>query len=586
MPRLIEALPPAFGQRSDGADGVFGVSRWTTDDDVAPGFFAGGPGLGVVGQCGRGLLSAARLGRLLQDWTAYGNSAFNSLPFDFSLAIFDRARRELTLCLAPLSSLGLAYRHHQGRLHFSTLASSLATGSGANLRWLARQRGPEAHFGADETAFDGVYLVEPGTIVQFRAGEAAGVRRFWSARRGLGGSDAEVADALRSALDAAVEDVTSDISHPIAAHLSAGRDSGVVAATAARALSVRGKSLIAFTAIPSPSIIDRLVPGAYEGPGAVAVASMHRGMQHQLVSVAGCDLGALLDRQNAHLDGPYGTPANLPWWNRILELASEKGARLLLTGATGNLTVSAGGPWALGDLLGSGQFVAWARTMRQSRRARGASLTNLLATSFGPLVPEALYRRLLQLTRRRPHPFGATFLRGDLQQLTLAQQDVDTRPTRDWVGLLHHALETSANAGLNSEILYGVTLRDPTADRRVVEASLRLSLRQLASPYDQRPIFERAFADRLPPVTLRPAYRGVQGSDWFHSIDPVALTRNLRRYGESASVREYIDVDAMLVLIENWPSDGRLSPASANLFGVQLLPTVSLASFLHCHWPG
>lgn len=138
----------------------------------------------------------------------------------------------------------------------------------------------------------------------------------------------------------------------------------------------------------------------------------------------------------------------------------------------------------------------------------------------------------------------------------------------------------------NEEALYGPAARNPTADLRVVRAALELTPRQIASPYDRRPIFELSFADYLPSSILRSPLRGAQSADWNQVICPDELRRGLRRYCESAVVRELIDVDGLIESLDHWPSGIAVDDPRQGLFTSQVLPLTSMASFLFVHTAG
>lgn len=522
--------------------------------------------------------------QLIERWHRDGVRALPAWRFDFAIAVWDNRSQTLYLARAPLSSFGLAYCRRGATVLFSTLAAALSRDSVPDLDWLAAQHGGGAVFGARRTAFSDVELVEPGTVVCIRHGETE-ARRFWHARLAPL-PPKEAADQLRSALEGAVRDAIAGASGPVAAHLSAGRDSGAIAATAALALKERNESLLALTAVPAA---DAVLPDgpfcADEGAAASKVAGLHSNMDHRRIATSRFALGAQLDRINRLLPGPHGMPVNLAWWSVLNRCARAEGARLVLAGTAGNLTLSAGGPWAIGDLLRRGDPVGWLNALVAARQLRNSSWKNLLAMTFGASLPSAVYASLLRLSGRQPRRRGY-FLRGALRErVAQASRSGDARPPRDWNAMRLAALESWDGADPSNEPVHGVTMRDPAADIRVVEAALAIGPRDLASPYDRRPIFEQAFADRLPLSTLRPRYRGLQAADWPMAIDP----RELRSYFEttagSRSVQELVDVVRVRTALAHWP-EGSPARDRAELYADELLPAVSLASFAHIHWPG
>lgn len=525
------------------------------------------------------------LERLIKSWERDGDAALDAVRVDFALSLWDSRMSQLYLARAPLSSFGLAYREGGGDILFSTVAAALGRGSTPDLDWLATQQGGGAVFGARRTAFSEVRLVEPGTVVRIASGDVT-IRRFWHARQIEGATREEASERLRAALGEAVSDALREIDAPVAAHLSAGRDSGAVAATAALELDRYKSSLLALTSVPNPRV--RLPQGAFcadEGAGAAAVCLMHPNIEHRRVVTTRFALGAKLDQVNRLLPGPHGMPVNLPWWSTIHQAARAEGASIVLTGAAGNLTVSAGGPWAIVDLLASGDITGWLSAITAARRMPDSSWKNLLASSFVPFVPRAVLRLAQRSTGRLPRKRGR-YLAGALRERVSSNgPDKDQQPLRDWSAARRSALEQWDGADPSNEPVHGVTLRDPTADIRVVEASLAIGLRDLASPYDRRPVFEEAFSDRLPSSTLHPRFRGLQAADWPAAIDPIELSEYFETLMNSRSVGELVDINAIRQSLYDWP-DGPVDVERAAIYADELLPAIALASFAHIHWPG
>jgi asparagine synthase (glutamine-hydrolysing) len=65
---------------------------------------------------------------------------------------------------------------------------------------------------------------------------------------------------------------------------------------------------------------------------------------------------------------------------------------------------------------------------------------------------------------------------------------------------------------------WGVDMRDPSADRRLVEFCLSVPPEQFLAGGVPRSLARRAFADRLPPEVLRERRKGYQAADWFEGM--------------------------------------------------------------------
>jgi asparagine synthase (glutamine-hydrolysing) len=577
-------------QSLDGA--AFGCRNF--DRDIDPACVVSSDGLLLAGQVRvsgwpgfeQGKDDSRSLATLLEAWKRWGWRYLEQLIGDYAIALWSERERTLYLARAPLSAFGLAYRTDGKKAAFATLATAIPDRGELDLRQLVLPLTGRPLFGSAGTAFQNIRLVEPGTVVRITSG-TTDVFRLWDPARlePRNLADGEAADEVRSAFDAALDLCLRDAGSPIASHLSAGRDSGLVTAAAAKRLSVTGDRLVAYTAVPGPEY--RREPGRYlydEGPGAAEVASLYANIDHRLFRPGRFRLCDALDRHNKLLPAPYGTPVNLPWWSGIQAAAAQAGAKVLLTGAAGNLTVSAGGPWAIPDLQRSVGIGAWWSAMRHAAAAPGASWLSLLNLTLGPRVPKAAYQLIQRATGRSSPASSLLFLRGPLRELVSHEVlREDPRPPARFRKALVVALRESDHADPNDAALHGLSLRDPTADRRVVEAILGLSGTQLAAPYDRRPIFERAFADLLPPATLRRSLRGAQSADWNQVICPIELREGVERYSSSATARELVDLEAIRCALGGWPKGVVTnSEMDAHYMG-GLLPAISLASYLYIH---
>ena len=531
-------------------------------------------------------------GRLLRAWDRWGEGGFSRVEGDFLFLEWDAKRSQLTCARAPLTEIALFLSVRDGAVEWASVAPALGEGRAPDLDSMAAQYSGHSIFGLRGTAFKGVWAPPPGVITTVDR-DGTHERRFWDPvdEDDSPLDDHVAAEALRAALDEAVGESLDDAGPVVASHLSAGRDSSAVNALAARRLAIEGRRLQAYTAVPISGYEG--LPGRYladEGPAAAQFAAEFSAITHHRVSIPDIQLGALLDAWNWHSTLGHGNVVGLIWWQRIFAQAQAAGVNTLLSGGLGNFTISAGGPWAIPDVLASGRLRLWHRRLREASEHPDASTKNLLASSLlvllPPLVGASIHRH-----RRARHGSQVSslppFFRGDLAE---ASRRLHARG--GWKEPLLNrtlVLETLRSADLGDPrpwLHHGIVLRDPTADRRVVRVSLRLSAAQLAAPYDKRPLYERAFRGVVPEATLQQPRRGQQGADWNQAIDVADLRAAVRRYGEHAMVRDLIDIDSLLGALALWPGGICLDGPIYMALVVRALPAIALASFISLHFPG
>ena len=122
--------------------------------------------------------------------------------------------------------------------------------------------------------------------------------------------------------------------------------------------------------------------------------------------------------------------------------------------------------------------------------------------------------------------------------------------------------------------------RDPTADRRLIEFTLRLPPEQLLHEGAYKPLARRALADRLPPAVLNAPVRGYQGADWISRIKQSEAFAGFEEIASNSTVQEVIDLARLRARIEDWPD---LQGANANeifAFGRHVTNALAMGIFL------
>ncbi|WP_114227921.1 MULTISPECIES: asparagine synthase family protein [Sphingomonas] len=510
-------------------------------------------------------------GKLLSHWSP---GDLGRLGGDWAVALADLERQVLVLALAPLSELELFYHvAADGTVIYSTDLAALIRRVPAkfDLTMVARAFAMQPFFDEQRSLYHGIWQVQPGSLVTITAGEAK-VSRFWElpppASLRLG--HAEAALKLRGLLEQAVQRRLSAIEGSAGTLLSAGRDSGAVTAVAARELAARGQTLDAWTAAAEPDGADDGLHLLDEAPLAACTAAGFANVRHHVLRPRPFDLCARLDDIHRRVRVPIAQPLAVAWCEQLWDAASAAGNRLLLSGDFGNYALSAGGLGWLEDVRaeeGVGRWLATIATLvvRDPRRWRSLG---------GALLGHGWRSR----TPPGPRPLDG-FVRGPFA-VALREATTATAPRLTYRKWLRRGVRISVNP--NDVVTIGRELEqtDPTRDRGLVEFVHALPAAMLVGPDGRRDLFERAFGDLLPPAVLRPQRRGRQNVDWHLSYDPAQLAEAVRRYAEVPAVREWVDCDALLGALRDWPAERTLRGALYDRMVWGVLPAISLASFL------
>ena len=362
---------------------------------------------------------------------------------------------------------------------------------------------------------------------------------------------------------------------PVGLMLSGGLDSSSVAATAAPLLTTQGRRLAAFTEVPPQGFSGATIPGRYadESPLVERIARRYDNIDLTFIRSDG---RFLLQDANRRYDASElltRGASNLSWWDQLMDTARSQGMRVLLHGTGGNQTVSWNGSGAIAQAVGRGR---WREALAESRaivRAGAGRTVMRTLTSQGvmPWLPTPVYlgiQRLRSFGTPQRYPWRAwspilpafetaqrvrerAAARGHDDRLRLQP---DTRAPRYLS--LQRAGERADGLFAGCQAIFGLDVRDPTADTRLVEFCLSLPEDQYLRNGQSRWLVRRAMADRLPPEILDNPRRGLQASDW---LAPMILHRDqmfaeLAQFEQSDLARRALDLARLRQLLEAMPS--------------------------------
>jgi asparagine synthase (glutamine-hydrolysing) len=263
---------------------------------------------------------------LLAGFRAWGKEVFTRARGMWAAAFWEPERRRLTLARDPLGKKPLVYAVSGQRLAFASSVAALlalldrtpSVDRDALACYLGHLNVPQEH-----SMFVGVSKVPPGSLIEWVPGSEVHVQRYWrvpgAPNRGPTVQEAshDVERLLRGAVRRRLE---SDV--PIGVFLSAGYDSGLVAALAAQE---SGKTLVAVTAGTTGS--------GYDERTAAELVARRYGLDHRRLEVAPISAGAL-PQLIAELGEPFGDASLLPSYE--VARAARREITVALTGDGGD----------------------------------------------------------------------------------------------------------------------------------------------------------------------------------------------------------------------------------------------------------
>jgi asparagine synthase (glutamine-hydrolysing) len=282
-----------------------------------------------------------------------------------------------------------------------------------------------------------------------------------------------------------------------------------------------------------------------------------------------------IDRYFAATETIIYNASNRVWFEAILQESRQQGVRVLLSGSSGNLTISWVGKGLLPQLLRRGR---WPRALHEARalalQHNGRStLRTLIGQGVLPLLPTPLWlvvERMRSRGKSCDPPWKA--FSAILPEFARAQR-VDERAREkghDWRyrpisesrftrnKLIHMSQDLISDAESGYRAQFGVDLRDPTGDERIVGFCLSLPEEQYLRDGMSRRLIRRAMAVRLPTEVLENRMRGLQAADWFERLRAACpeILNELADLEQCQLARNALDLERMRRLVEQISATG------------------------------
>ena len=546
--------------------------------------------LGIPAAEAKTMADSAILMAALDRWD---EEAVDRLEGDFAFALWDSERQRLVLARDFMGQRPLHFHRGADFVALASMPKGLhalaevppAPDRAMLARFLALM--PE---GGTGTFFAGVERVPSGAVcVVTRAGIST--RRYWQPSGTILRleRDEDYEEAVRAALDRAVAVRLRGAEQGVGAHLSGGLDSSAVAATAARLLGSSG-NVAGFTAVPREGYDGAIPHGRFgdEGPLAAAVAARYPNLEQVLVRTNGRSPFATLDRNFFLFERPVLNLCNGVWMDGIMDAAKARRLPVMLIGQMGNMSFSYAGLELLPELLAGGR---WLRLAREIARLPGNGIRrrSALAHAIGPFMPGWLW---LAVNRR----MGKHFRLGDYSAVNLdtaqalqadaaaAGLDFSYRPRRNPVGTRRWVIGRVDPGNYNKGYLggWGIDVRDPSADRSLLELCLSIPAGQYLKDGLPRSLARRMLADRLPAEVVQERRKGLQAVDWHEGLSAARDEARLEaeRIAAIDGAAEILETGKLDALLDDWPEDGWNGNKVTSLYRLALLRGLSGGHFL------
>ena len=467
---------------------------------------------------------------LLAAYLKWGGSFSEHVLGAFAFAVYHTDTGTAELFTDHMGNRSLFYSFQNGRLLFSTAIVPLAKSTGAAFceQWLS---GCLFSTSADMmlfprlTPYENIFQLPAACMLTVTASSCR-QSIYWSPLKLRPNLYQPVQEAYAAMfVNTLSQSVSSMLRSPdkTGCTLSSGLDSSSVAALAASALSLSHKSLYSYTSVPLPDFAEKGGLGEIvdETPGVRLLCAGYPNIIPHFLPCRGRDAFSQLPDLLPLIGYPMKSGHNLTWLSEIYRQASVEGCRLMLKGQYGNATISYGP--ALGTiyqlLLGLHPRKAFkaAKTFGSRygvprKKLAGLMLKEWKHKLFPPSYDAADSLTAPELVRKYRLQAAANKI---LKQGGGGQMD----SRRQHLNFIMNPL-AQMQLGMFDTIMgltYGILIRDPSKDKRVVELCCRLPIECMLAGGAERGMVRTYMKGLVPEQLLNDLHhRGVQSADYCY----------------------------------------------------------------------
>ena len=408
--------------------------------------------------------------------------------------------------------------------------------------------------------------------------------------------DEDYIERARELFDAAVATATRDTPR-VAILTSGGLDSSAIAATAAR--QGIAERITCFCNVPPPGTAIDVGPLRYvdERDKVEALGRMHPALDLQFIVPGN-------DHPKARDDTWHFVRANVPALAglslgsglELVDALARAGHRAVLVGNHGNFGLTWSGRLALLELFRTGRWGTFMRDLHANARETNRTLARTFASNIVvPTAPRGLRRLIDRLRGRDPDSVaGHSALNprfvadvGLVQQWREQRFDPwfgpdDSNPRRWRAYHLFDFNQYGRDMRGQAEEIVGYEVRDPHADRRLLEFALSVPEPMYQRNGIPRGFARRVFADRLPPSIMDERRHGANHPTWFRSLTAARpqLASDIERLEGSPLASRLLDLPRLKRMIAEWPEDDNEAERRRGEYRLALARGVHVGRFI------
>lgn len=548
----------------------------------------------LIRELGNGVAADTPDGKLLfMAFKKWGESFGDHVLGVFSFAVYDRNKNEFHLYTDHTSSRCIHYHKRGSRIYFSTLTSAITDAFpdiGLCEKWMYGCEATDFSFSfmfEGLTPFEGVYIIPYGSgIVAKTMGNELTVtaRRYWDPIRDVKDEkrfdDAKHREEFIKTHVAAVKDAIRTDGE-VGVLLSGGLDSTSIASVAATLLAKENKEVKSFTSIPLKEFRESYKSkNAYfindESHLVLRLCNKYQNIKPEFLACEGKSPWTFLENWNDIMEIPGKGYVNHVWIHEAYNRAREKGCKIVMGGFWGNNTIS----------YGCMEETAY-KEITSGHPASG--INELMGYAKKEHFSRKRYlKHFIRMCKnaREKLNFDGLFSNDTLKEQVINEDGVK----QAWEELLSEGggvfkskiqkrrfiindryFQLMGVMCTKYGLYHGIVVRDPSADKRMLELCLKLPYKCFASDGNERRLIREYLKDYIPDeIRCEVIRRGRQSGDASIRFEKFVFPDGKMPWEKiTDKIEKYYHKDKVIKLLQDKRGenlDWQIKVVSCNLF--------------------
>ncbi|MCG8612754.1 MAG: asparagine synthase-related protein, partial [Pseudomonadales bacterium] len=497
---------------------------------------------------------------ILKAYEKWGEACPNYLLGDFTFVIWDAKAQSLFAARDHFGVRPLFYVHKAGTFAFANDLRALLSLPSVE-RKLNEQKIADLlvllHADTVQTFYQDILRLPPAHTLTVGA---SGIRtkQYYVLEENINdirfSSSEAYAEGLREKLTTAVNcRLRSHTS--VGCELSGGLDSSSIACVAAIELQKKNKTLETFSSIPPHDYEGYHRPGwsFNEKPCIQSIAELYPNINPNFVVTSPDDQQLISSIEDTFYQ--QGTPTRAVFWEWIRALslsARQKNCRVMLSGASGNTTISWDGKCLYSEMFFKRKWRHLLKAVIDTIKNRPLDTKKIAREILSTTLSDSLWSRLISRRIYPEPPWSAhSYINPSFASRLRLQErfhelgwDPFYRPlsngraTRSRILLKGARCDAVDHVSAMRSVTH-VERRDPTLDKRIVEYTLGIPETEYRQGFNSRLLIKRAMKNTVPEFVLQRRFRGVQALDFYPFYQE--CTEQLITYAQKLEQNDLVD---------------------------------------------